>query len=132
MSVVVVIIVVVVDRTPPQSLPLECGWSRGLDVDKRPCRLAGNDLYAIGGRQFDSHLHAAFGLRAKTLNSVERYDCTKDSWSKVANLQVGLFAHAGTLRRRLCSVGVVGEEHCCLLAGTAKPRSHRTPKQICG
>ena len=52
-------------------------------------------MYAIGGRQFDSHLHAAFGLRAKTLNSVECYDCASDSWTKVANLPVGLFAHAG-------------------------------------
>ena len=54
-------------------------------------------MYAIGGRQFDSHLHAAFGLRAKTLNSVECYDCASDSWTKVANLPVGLFAHAGSV-----------------------------------
>ena len=59
--------------------------------------ITGSHLYAIGGRQFDSHLHAAFGLRAKTLNSVEWYDCASDSWTKVANLPVGLFAHAGSL-----------------------------------
>ncbi len=57
--------------------------------------MTGDHLYAVGGRQFDEHLHTAFGLRAKTLRSVEKYNCKTDTWSKACNLPTGLFAHAG-------------------------------------